>query len=334
MYKVGFIGCGGIANAHARALSSLRERVEMVAFCDIEEARARSFSQTYTEGKGKVFKDYREMYDKVDLDIVYICLPPFAHKDEVDRAAEKGIHIFIEKPIALDMETANRMVEVVEKHKVKSQVGFMFRFGDAVEEIREMLCDYGPVGLMMGRYMCNSLHSPWWRDKSKSGGQIVEQIIHIFDLIRYFMGEPKLVFAKMNNIFHRDIADYTVEDVSGTVILFENGGIATVSATNGAIPGKWIAQLDLIARGLTANFLDANNATIYHTLNPWERKTEIASSKDIYLAETIDLLDAIEQDRPTRVPMIEGAKSLQLVLSASRSAEEGKPIEKGYGKWG
>lgn len=327
MYKVGIVGCGGIANAHARVLSSLQERVEMVAFCDIEEARARWFSQTYTGGKAKVFTDYREMYDKVDLEIVYICLPPFAHKDDVEKAAEKGIHIFIEKPIALDMETANRMVEAVEKYKVKSQVGFMFRFGDAVKEVKELLCDYGPVGLMMGRYMCNSLHSPWWRDKTRSGGQIVEQIIHIFDLIRYFMGKPKLVFTSLNNIFHRDIPDYTVEDVSGTVIVFENGGIATVSATNGAIPGKWLAQLDLIAKGLTANFIDANHATLYYTLNPWEHKVEIASNKDIYLAETLDLLDAIEQDRQTQVPMIEGAKSLQLVLSAARSAEEGKPVE-------
>ena len=324
MHRIGFIGCGGIANAHARALASLKGRVEMVAFCDIEEERARWFSQTYAEGKAKVFTDYRKMYDEVKLDIVYICLPPFAHKDEVDIAAEKGIHIFIEKPIALDMETANRMVKAVEKGKVKSQVGFMFRFGDAVEEVKEMLKSYGPVGLMMGRYMCNSLHSPWWRNKTKSGGQIVEQIIHIFDLIRYFMGEPETVFARWNNIFHRDVPDYTVEDVSGTVITFKDGGIATVSATNGAIPGKWIAQLDLIAKGITVNFLDANHAIIYQTLKPWEKKVEVASSKDVYLAETLDLLDAIENDRETRVPMIEGAKSLQLVLSAAASAEKGE----------
>jgi len=327
MHRIGFIGCGGIANAHARALASLKGRVEMVAFCDIEEERARWFSQTYAEGKAKVFTDYRKMYDEVKLDIVYICLPPFAHKDEVDIAAEKGIHIFIEKPIALDMETANRMVKAVEKGKVKSQVGFMFRFGDAVEEVKEMLKSYGPVGLMMGRYMCNSLHSPWWRNKTKSGGQIVEQIIHIFDLIRYFMGEPETVFARWNNIFHRDVPDYTVEDVSGTVITFKDGGIATVSATNGAIPGKWIAQLDLIAKGITANFIDANHAIIYQTLKPWEKKVEVASSKDIYLAETLDLLDAIENDRETRVPMIEGAKSLQLVLSAAASAEKGEVVK-------
>jgi len=326
MHRIGLIGCGGIANAHARALASLKGRVEMVAFCDIEEERARWFSQTYTDGKAKVFTDYRKMYDEVKMDVVYICLPPFAHKDDVDIAAEKGIHIFIEKPIALDMETANRMVKAVEKGKVKSQVGFMFRFGDAVEEVKNMLSSYGPVGLMMGRYMCNSLHSPWWRDKTKSGGQIVEQIIHIFDLIRYFMGEPQTVYARWNNIFHKDVPDYTVEDVSGTVIVFKDGGIATVSATNGAIPGKWIAQLDLVAKGMTVNFIDANHAIIYQTTYPWEKKLEVSSSKDIYLAETLDLLDAIENDRETRVPMIEGAKSLQLVLSAAASAEKGEVV--------
>ncbi len=327
MFNVGFIGCGGIAHAHARALSSLSDKVEMVAFCDIEEERARLFSQQYTGGKAKVFTDYRRMYDEVTLDIVYICLPPFAHKDDVDIAAEKGIHIFIEKPIALDMETANRMVEAVERGKVKSQVGFMFRFGTAVQTVKNLLNLYGPPGLFMGRYMCNSLHSPWWRDKSKSGGQIVEQIIHIFDLSRFLLGKPKKVFAFLNNLFHRDVPDYTVEDISGTTILFENGAIATVSATNGAIPGKWIAQVDLVAKGFTVNFVDANNATIFHTLNPWEEKKIISSDKNVYLAETLDLLDAIENDRESFVPMREGAESLRLVLSARESAEKGMPIE-------
>ena len=145
-----------------------------------------------------IYTDIEAMYEKTEMDAVFICLPPFAHTLDVDIAAEKGIHIFIEKPIAGDMATAQRMVRKVEAAGVKSQVGFMLRFGDAVEQVKAKI-DSGEAGWMAARYMCNCLHSDWWRDKSKSGGQVVEQVIHIYDLTRYLLGEPDTVACFMNN---------------------------------------------------------------------------------------------------------------------------------------
>jgi len=109
-YRVGILGCGGIANAHARAILKTG-RMDFVAFCDIEEQRAKEFNERYAQGNAKVFTDYHKMFELAEMDIVYICLPPFAHSDEVEIAAKAGVHIFIEKPIALDMETADRMVK-------------------------------------------------------------------------------------------------------------------------------------------------------------------------------------------------------------------------------
>ena len=102
VFRVGMIGCGGIANRHATILEKL-DRTELVAFCDIAVERARDFAQKYADGKPPTFSDYHEMIEKVALDVVYICLPPFAHADEVEVAAAKGVHVFIEKPIALTM---------------------------------------------------------------------------------------------------------------------------------------------------------------------------------------------------------------------------------------
>lgn len=328
--KAGFIGCGGIANAHARSALTTG-RMELAAFCDIERARAEQFSADYAGGSGKVFVDFAEMFDAVKLDMVYICLPPFAHTNEVELAADHGVHILIEKPIAINMETANRMVAAVERTGVKNQVGFLNRFGDAAGKLRGMIKSgkAGPAGIFIGWFMCNSLHSPWWRDKSKSGGQIVEQIVHTFDLTRYFLGEPVSVSCYHNNVFHSDVEGFTSEDVSATSILFDSGAVATVAGTDGAIPGQWINAYKVITRGITAEFVDANNATLTFTAQPWEKKTTIASSKDLFLAETIDLLDAIEQDRPAMVPMVEGVRTLELVLAASKSGEVGAPVKIG-----
>src|SRR5437879_6101885 len=125
-FRVGLIGCGGIANRHATILAAL-ENVELAAFCDIEGSCAQQFATKYAGGRPPVFTDYHEMFQKVELDVVYVCLPPFAHSDEVERAAERGIHVFIEKPIALDLKTAERMVSATERAGVKTQVGFMLR---------------------------------------------------------------------------------------------------------------------------------------------------------------------------------------------------------------
>jgi predicted dehydrogenase len=329
--KTAFIGCGGIARAHAGALANLKQRVQMVAFCDIVRERAQAFCDDFAQGAGLVFTDFAHMLDDLKLDLVYICLPPFAHSNEVELAAARGAHIFIEKPIALNMDLAQRMVAAVERAGVKSQVGFVLRFGAAVEAAKSALAsgEAGAPGLMVAKYMCNSPHSPWWRDKSRSGGQVVEQIIHIYDLARFFLGEPSAVYAGMDNIFHRDIADYTVEDVSACVIHFDSGAWATVSATNGAIPGEWAHQFDLITKHRTMRFDNANSAVFHHTDRDWPHTTTIRSDRPMMLAQALDLLDAIESGGETRTPISEGAKSLALVLAVSESAATGKPVQLG-----
>jgi UDP-N-acetyl-2-amino-2-deoxyglucuronate dehydrogenase len=326
MKNIGLIGCGGIANSHARILSAL-EGARLAALCDIEPARAEGFREKYAP-EARTFTDYREMYDALPLDVVYICLPPFAHRDEVDLAAERGIHVFIEKPIALDLETASRMVDTTSRAGVRTQVGFMSRFGEAVERVKGMLesGEAGPPGLMLGKYYCNSLHAPWWRDRAKSGGQIVEQIIHTYDVIRYFLGEPETVYASTANLFHRDVENYTSEDVSATVIRFRSGAVAAVAGSNGAIPGRWINAFELVAGRLTAVFSDPNHASLTRTDRQPSESENVDGSRDVMRAETLDLMNAIDTGRETRTPMIEGYRTLELVLATAESGDTRQPI--------
>ena len=99
--RTAILGCGGFANRHANNLITLPEEIELTAFCDIHEGNAREFSEKYSQGKGAIFTDHRKMFEKANLDLVVICLPPFGHSDEVELAAQHGIHMLIEKPIAL-----------------------------------------------------------------------------------------------------------------------------------------------------------------------------------------------------------------------------------------
>lgn len=321
--KTAILGCGGFAHRHAANLANQADKFALVAFCDRHPERAQAFADRYTAGRGAVFTDHHDLFDRADLDLCVICLPPYGHSDEVELAAARGVHLLIEKPIALTAEHAWRMVAAAEAAGIKTQVGFMFRFGAAVERLKELIASgaAGPVGLMAARYFCNALHAPWWRDRTKSGGQLVEQVIHMLDLMRYVMGEPVSVYSLQSNVFHRHMPDYTIEDVSGTVIGFAGGGVGVVYATNGAIPGKWINDYRAVAQKVTVDFSDANHATFTYTAGPELRSETVASDESYHLRELLDLYAAIVEDRAPRTPIREGARSLELALAARRSAE-------------
>lgn len=327
--RTALLGCGSFAHRHARTLQYLREDVKMVAFCNRTIDKAAAFSEQYTNGTAPVFTDHRQMFDQVPLDAVVISLPPYAHSDEVEIAATLGVHVFIEKPIALTSEQGWQMVDATERAGIVTQVGFMFRFGEAIEHLKRMIDsrEAGPVGLMSARYFCNALHAPWWRKRDLSGGQLVEQVIHMVDLMRFLMGDAMTVYSRQQNIFHQNIEDYTVEDVSATIFGFSNGGLGVIYATNGAIPNRWINDYRVVSRNVTVEFTDANHATFNYTAEPDRQPEVIASDRDYYRSEMQDFLTAIHTGQKTRTPLREGAKSLDLALAATRSAKLGGELQ-------
>ena len=329
--RTAILGCGGFARRHAQLFTSLPDRYRLVAFCDVSAERAQAFAQDFTGGAAPVFTDHHDLFAAADLDLVAICLPPFGHGDEVACAAARGIHVFIEKPIALSSEHAWRMVAAAEAAGIVTQVGFMYRFGAAIQYLRRLIAggEAGPVGLMTARYFCNSLHAEWWRQRDKSGGQLVEQVIHMVDLMRYLLGDAATVYSLQQNVFHTEVPGYTVEDVSGTVFGFANGGIGVLYATNGAIPGKWINDYRVVTRNITAEFADANHATFVFTNDPGLRTETVAGEEDYYRSEMLDLHAAITEGRPAATPIREGAKSLDMALAATQSAETGAVVTLG-----
>jgi predicted dehydrogenase len=325
--RTAIIGCGHFARKHAVRLAAIEE-VSLVGFCDSVIESANAYNLEFAQGKGQVFTDYEQLFTDLDLDLAYICLSPFSHRNEIELACQHGVNLLIEKPIALNMDLARAMQEQVRASGVKCQVGFMYRFGKAALWLKQYLQQVSPEnqGFMTARYACNSLHSWWWRDKTKSGGQLVEQVIHILDLTRFFLGEPTRIFSMQDNLFHQNEKGYTIEDSSATVIRFDSGGMATISATNGAIPNRWDYDWKFYSRNLAADFTDANHAVFHHTSEKDLPPTTIAAEDDLYLAETLDLLAAIRENRDPAVPIEEGVLSLNIALAAAQAAEQDIPI--------
>lgn len=320
MLRVGLLGCGGIGARHAGAVAELSEDMELVACCGRDAEGTRAFA----EGRNTAaYTDLDAMLRQERLDLVIATLPPYSRGGEIERVARAGVHLLVEKPIALNQPAADAMVADVSATGVVAAIGFMYRFGDAVR--RWKAADTGRVGLYAGAYHCNALHAHWWREEAKSGGQILEQVIHQIDLIRHLMGEPDTAYARRTNFAHHDTPGYDVEDISAILFGWDDGRIATLNASNIAVPGVWHKEWAVYAERITGRFTSWNDAVLTRTAGEIAAE-EIAGPTDPFVAQIADVHRAVTTGSAPYIPLAEGAATLKLALAARQSADERREV--------
>jgi predicted dehydrogenase len=322
--RVCLLGAGGIAARHAQAAATLPDLYEFAGVCGRDMDRAEAFAAQHG---GRAFDDLDRMLDAARPDLLVIAIPPFAHDGQAQRAARRGVHLLVEKPIALDLERARRMVAAAEEAGVVAACGFMYRFGAAVRRWQQLTASgqTGAPGHFSGYFHCNALHAPWWRSRTQSGGQMVEQLIHVVDLCRVMLGKPQSVYARAANLFHHEVEGYDAEDVSAMVLGYDDGRIGVLHASNIAVPGRWQKGWQVCARQMTGIFTDFNSAEfVAATASGTPEK--IAGTVDVFVEQLRDVAEAIATKRPASVPLRDGLESLEIVLAARRSADEGREI--------
>jgi len=322
--RVAILGAGGIGSRHAEAVRQLPARMQLVASCGRDPAKADAFAAMHG---GVGYADFKRMLGEAEPDLLIVALPPHAHQGQVELAAQSGVHLLVEKPIGLDLGRAEDMVAATEAAGVVAACGFMYRFGAAVERWDGLAeaGETGQPGHFSGFFHSNALHASWWRERSKGGGQMVEQLIHIVDLARHSLGQPESVYARAANLFHREVDRYDSEDVSAMILNYPDGRISVLHASNIAVPGRWTKGWQIAAERMTGNFTDFNAAELVRT-HPEVSSEEIAGTTDVFVAQLADVADAIAARRAPRVPLREGAHSLAIVLAARRSADEGREV--------
>jgi len=275
--RIGFVGTGGIANTHFDALSQLPE-AQPVAFCDLDSERAERAAARFG---GRAYTEWRAMLDAEPLDALYICLPPHGHDGVEIEAVQRGIHLFIEKPVARDLDYARRVEEAIQKAGVICSVGYHFRYYGAIERAKERLQGL-PVLLVKGAWDGGMPGVPWWRQHALSGGQLVEQTTHIFDLARYLVGEIVEVFTFSQNnpaLLHHPDGDVNVADV--VCLKFASGAVGVITDTNGLhAPGEVGLKVYTPERVVEVSWgrmveTEANRKEEYHSRdNPYLRESE------------------------------------------------------------
>ena len=239
--RVGVIGAGWIATEHVAILGRL-DGAEVVAVCDLDEARARELA-----GGGAAYTDWHELLERESPDAVFVCTPPLAHGEATVEALERGIHVYLEKPIARGLDDARAIVEAAARSDAVCAVGYQWRAVEVLDDLREAL-DGQELGLLIGIGTGPTKSRPWFLDRAQGGGNLLERASHGIDLERAVAGEVVAVQAAAGTVPLAQSAGERgdIEDAAALVLRFENGavGSTTIAWTRDGLPGRY--SLDVL----------------------------------------------------------------------------------------
>lgn len=318
MIKVAFVGCGRAQEVHSRHLEKMPE-VKMVGHCDLDRPRAEAWAARHG---GEAFVEFEAMYDKVKPDVAYVAVPPFAHGAVEEAAAERGIHLFIEKPIAIDRKTAKRVAAAIRKADILCSVGYCYRYCDTIAMARELLKGK-PTSLIMGACSRGVPETGWRRRMDKSGGQIVEHTTHLFDLVRYLSGEVAEVYAVCSTGCMTKLKDFTLHDSSSVSFRLKNGAVGTVaSSCIASHPGSiW---LELVTPAATLCFRDG-----VLVVKEDGKITKHAPRTDMYAEEDAAFVEAVRSGKRNGVKSCyaDALKTFLVTAAINESAVSGMPVK-------
>jgi len=322
--KLAFIGCGGIVQTHLEQGLANFDDVEFVGWCDLKPETAAQ-RQAQVGGAGEIFTDAEKMLYEVEVDAVYIMLPPFAHGPVEDLILERGLPFFIEKPVAIDLSVAERVAAGVREQRLITAVGYMSRYRRSVQRVRQLLGEQQPV-LMHGGWLGGAPgDESWWVQKDKSGGQFLEQSTHTTDLARYLFGEVKSVCAVpvYDREPHSDL--YTIEDASMVQLAFVNGAAANLYSSCATPVGGGIS-LTVFGTQMAAKFTGWKHDVVI-TLPEGEQIT-IPGEENIFAQEDRAFVDSVKagQAQGILATYEDGLKAVQIAIAADKSMQTGEVV--------
>ncbi len=252
-HKIGIIGCGNIAHQkHFPALVNAKDRAEIIACCDLIRDRAEKAAQEFGVSGCKVFEDYHELLAMEEIEIVYVLTPNVSHCQITVDSFQAGKHVLCEKPMAANVEDAEKMMQAWKASGKMFTIGYQNRFRPDCQTLKR-LCDEGEMGdiYYAQAHALRRRGVPTWgvfTDKSKQGGgPLIDIGTHSLDLTLWFMEnyEPAAVtgvtfeklgktlkpFEQGNGMGPWDPDTFEVEDAAFAFVTMKNGALITIDAS-------------------------------------------------------------------------------------------------------
>jgi len=317
--RVACVGTGFIAGRHLDALLAMPE-VEVVAVADPVADRAAAAA---ARAGGRAYADGLALLATEDLDAVWLCVPPFAHGPLEQAALGRGLPFFVEKPIAVDLAGAQAVADRVRATGLRTAVGYHWRYLDVVEQAR-ILLDERPAQLLVGQWLDTTPAAPWWSRRDRSGGQLVEQSTHLFDLARLLGGEVDSVCAAESTLRREQWPDADVPTASTALLRFASGAVGSVSSSC-LLDGRHRVGLRLVCPGRVLELRE--RALSDHELLV-DDAPPVRSGQDPVAAEDRAFVDALlGRGDDVRVPYTEALRTHALACAVDTSARTGLPVE-------
>jgi myo-inositol 2-dehydrogenase / D-chiro-inositol 1-dehydrogenase len=318
--RVGLVGTGWITDLHLPALERLG-RTELVGVVSATPGRAESVTG---HCGGMPYRRLDDMLDTQRPDVVLVCQPPHRAAQVCLELIERGIPFLTEKPLAARAEDAERVAAALDSRPVLAAVGYQWRALDFLSLVRERLAAR-PCQIVMGRWTGGMPGPSWWRHVAESGGQIVEQATHLYDLARALVGEAEVIAATSTRTARPDVPDADVDTVATAILRFEGGPIGTF--TNSWIGPSGQVSFELLSDGARMVVLSPPGRPV----PTWELILDdgdaatVPTRRDPYEVQAERFLDAVEQDRhdlpfSTYGDALETDRLVRRVVAATGSA--------------
>lgn len=344
-HGIGIVGCGMIAEYHARAVDEIDGARVVAAY-----SRTRANAEKIAGIAGhdcRTYDDLGEMLRRPDLDVVCICTPSGAHMEPAVQAARAGKHVIVEKPLEIDLPRCDAILNACDEAGVRLCAIFPSRFSPANVRLKEAI-DAG----RFGRLTLGDTHVKWWRTQEyydsggwrgtwrlDGGGALMNQAIHNVDLLYWLMGDVESVMAHTATLAHARIE---VEDTAVASVRFKNGALGTIQAATSAYPG--LSKRIEIHGDRGSARVEQDDVTL------WDFQEKIPSDNIILAAiagrsagnsgasdprgishlghreQIADFLRAIDGAGEPIVDGREGRKSVEIIRAIYRSAREGKAV--------
>lgn len=341
--KYALIGCGRISPNHLEA--AINNNLGIVGICDIvpENMDILLNKLNIDTNKYKKFTDYKEMLENEKPELVAIATESGKHAQIALDCLDAGCNVIIEKPIALSLEDADKIIAKAKEKDLVVCANHQNRFNKSIQKIRQAVENgefgkmlYGTAHIRWNRGQDYYTQAPWRGTWAQDGGALMNQCIHNIDLLRWMMGdEIDEVCAYTDNLNH----DYIeAEDLGMAIVKFKNGSYGIIEGTTNIYPKNLEETLYLFgqkgtvkAGGKSVNIIEEwifadNNEDAEEV-----KKNNSEMPKNVYgFGHTPlykDVINAIETHTKPLIDAEAGRRALELVLAIYKSAAEGKPVK-------
>jgi predicted dehydrogenase len=316
--RIALVGAGNVAQRHARVLSGFDD-VTLVGVTDVATPAAAALADRY----GAATCDDVAGVLALEPDAVYVCVPPFAHGAAEEAVLGAGAALFVEKPLGVDVPTADRIGRLVAEAGVVTAVGHHWRYLAIVETAAELLAGRR-IRLVNGVWWDKVPPVAWWTRRDRSGGPVVEQAAHVVDLARALVGDVTEVYAAGTGA-PPAVEGADVDAATAATVRFASGAVGTLSSTC-VLGWKERAGLEVVADGLSL-FVGEDALVVRDDAG---RRTVDGDPEAARMAVDRAFVDAVRGvGDDVRVPYAEALRTHRVACAIADSATSGAPVRVG-----